>query len=236
MSYLDQGEFYSDFGSFSVRVQVPKNYKFGATGVEQAQHAIDTSYIEYAYQANNVHDFAWFAAKNHQLEKKKIQIDGHTVELKILYKEENKAYWKDAFKMMQQALEFYSEEIGAYPYPSMTACDLEYKGSNMEYPMLTVMGEFGDLSSFDNVLCHEIGHNWFYGILATNERTYPWLDEGLNTFYDVKYSKKYYGYDMDQEFISNAYYSAQLEAKPINTPSEQLSDMGYYVCAYGKPT
>ncbi len=39
---------------------------------------------------------------------------------------------------------------------------------------------------------HEVGHNWLYGILATNERDHPWMDEGMNTYFDNRYKQLKY--------------------------------------------
>ena len=44
-----------------------------------------------------------------------------------------------------------------------------------------------DEKSLDMTIEHEVGHNWLYGILATNEREYPWMDEGMNTYFDNRY-------------------------------------------------
>jgi aminopeptidase N len=65
-------------------------------------------------------------------------------------------------------------------------------GGFMEYPMLAQIGETPAEDYLDIVVAHEIGHTWLYGILANDERSYPWLDEGLNTFFERKYTKQYY--------------------------------------------
>jgi hypothetical protein len=63
----------------------------------------------------------------------------------------------------------------------------------MEYPMITVIGDSNTPSSLDDVITHEVGHNWFYGILASNEREHPFMDEGINSYYEYRYMQKYYG-------------------------------------------
>jgi aminopeptidase N len=42
------------------------------------------------------------------------------------------------------------------------------------------------------VIAHEIGHNWFYGMLGSNEREHPWMDEGINTFFEFRYEAEKY--------------------------------------------
>ncbi|MFZ1694499.1 MAG: M1 family aminopeptidase, partial [Flavobacteriales bacterium] len=62
----------------------------------------------------------------------------------------------------------------------------------MEYPMITVIGNMGDKQSLDNVIAHEVGHNWFYGILGSNERDHAWMDEGMNSFLELRYMRMRY--------------------------------------------
>ena len=55
----------------------------------------------------------------------------------------------------------------------------------MEYPTIAAINVNGNARELDMTIEHEVGHNWFYAILATNERRYPWMDEGINTYYDT---------------------------------------------------
>src|SRR5690606_12385970 len=59
-------------------------------------------------------------------------------------------------------------------------------------PMITIIGNMPGKESLDNVIAHEVGHNWFYGILASNERDHPWMDEGINSFYELRYMRERY--------------------------------------------
>jgi uncharacterized protein YjaZ len=61
----------------------------------------------------------------------------------------------------------------------------------MEYPMITLITS-PDASEpmLDAVITHEVGHNWLMGILATNERTHAWMDEGVNTYFQFSMKQK----------------------------------------------
>jgi hypothetical protein len=93
----------------------------------------------------------------------------------------------------------------------------------------------------DLLLEHEIGHNWFQGLLANNERQYPWLDEGLNTFYDRKYEKQKYGpadtakgrKQPITDLIVNSLIQLHKD-QPIATASEEFSAENYNYIAYYK--
>ncbi len=92
--------------------------------------------------------------------------------------------------MQKQAIRHYSNLVGEYPYSIASVVQgPESFGGGMEYPTITVISSGSDEKDLDITIAHEIGHNWFYGILATNERDYPWMDEGINTFYENKYSR-----------------------------------------------
>ena len=74
----------------------------------------------------------------------------------------------------------------------------------MEYPNITVIGKSGDSKSLETVIVHEVGHNWYYGILGNNERDYAWMDEGLNTYLEIRYM---------QEKYPNGYFIKRLHCK-----------------------
>lgn len=235
MPYYTMGEFYSEFGSFDVQITLPENYYVGATGTLRTQSEIDfiekriketkkllsdTSRISnnefpesskkmktIRYTADNVHDFAWFADKRYYIEKGQVDSKGKSIDTYVFYTDFQKNLWKKGLSYVDRAVEFYSEKVGAYPYPHATAVQSALSaGAGMEYPMITVIGGASNAKSLDQVITHEVGHNWFYGILAFNERDYPWMDEGINSYYDHRYLSDYYISDPSDEgpkFITN---------------------------------
>ncbi|MBK7467992.1 MAG: M1 family metallopeptidase [Saprospiraceae bacterium] len=219
MPYLDQGEFYSEFGSFDVNITLPKNYVVGATGSLQnpeeilfleQMHQKTTDAIQVGkplhaetpvsdketktlhYIAENVHDFAWFADKNFMVQKSQATLaSGKKVETYAMFIK--LGLWNEAVKYVTRSIEFYSQNVGEYPWPQATAVHSALSaGAGMEYPMITVIGDASSAKDLDDVITHEVGHNWFYGILASNEREHPYMDEGINTYYENRYLQKYY--------------------------------------------
>lgn len=219
MPYLDQGEFYSEYGSFEVKITLPKNYVVGATGDLQEQSEIDwlldkasktagrLTYSEsetfpksaqetktITYKQKNVHDFAWFADKRYHVLKGSVKLPNseRTVDTWIMYTNYDADLWKDAIPYMNQAIYSYSLWNGNYPYKQATAVfGALSAGGGMEYPNVTVIGETNSPEELETVIVHEIGHNWFQGILGFNERDAPALDEGINTFNELRYKEKY---------------------------------------------
>lgn len=144
---------------------------------------------------DNVHDFAWFADKRFIVCKSEVVLpkSGRTVKTWALFTPKNAELWSDAVSYVNESVRFYSEWVGDYPYDACTAIDGTISaGGGMEYPMITIIGDMSDKQSLDNVIAHEVGHNWFYGILGSNERDHAWMDEGMNSFVELLYMRKRY--------------------------------------------
>lgn len=266
MPYLDQGEFYSEFGSFDVSITLPENYVVGATGDLQTEAEKEfleekikaSKKVNYGavsledhpfpsssekkktirYTAENVHDFAWFADKRYYVQKSKAKLaSGREVETYTMFTNQEADLWnKKALEYTNRAVEFYSNIVGEYPYNSVTVVQGDYRGQDMEYPMVTVIGLAGYASGLDNVITHEVGHNWFYGILGSNERDHPWMDEGWNSYLDSRYMSTYYQYNTGTEYLAYLYEAKKYEDQAIESRSQDLSSINYYICGYGKPT
>ncbi|MEL6863928.1 MAG: M1 family metallopeptidase [Bacteroidota bacterium] len=277
MPYLDLGEFYSEFGDFDVTITLPDNYVVAATGVLQtesekaflaekvkASASIDTlseadnkfppsssTNKTIRYVAENVHDFAWFADKRFYVRKSEVQLaSGRKVDTWAYYTNEESNLWEKGTFYVDRAVEFYSEKVGEYPYPHATAVQSALSaGGGMEYPMITVIGLSGNAQALDAVITHEVGHNWFYGILAFDERDHAWLDEGINSYYDHRYTAIYYTKNIpldipgiitngsDEDILNLAYLFQARRAKDQapSLTSDDFVPINYFLSAYEKP-
>ncbi|WP_460503352.1 M1 family aminopeptidase, partial [Hymenobacter agri] len=128
------------------------------------------------YRQDRVHDFAWFADKRYNVLQDTVRLpSGRTVQTMVLFINREPVRWIKGLEEVNTALRSYSRWVGEYPYSAVTAVDGALTaGSGMEYPMVTV--------TEPGAITHEVGHNWFYGILGSNERDFPWMDEGVNTY------------------------------------------------------
>jgi len=146
------------------------------------------------YVQDDVHDFAWFADKRFIVRKGSVALprSGRTVTTWALFTPKNAVDWADAITYVNESVRLYSQWVGDYPYASCTALDGTISaGGGMEYPMVTIIGEASG-AALDEVIAHEVGHNWFYGILGSNERDHAWMDEGLNSFLELRYMRTRY--------------------------------------------
>ena len=283
MPYHDLGEFYSEFGSYKVSITLPKNYIVGATGILQnneeqvfldklAQDSSDSddSHIYFppsstqlktiTYIQDSIHDFAWFADKRFIVRKSAIElpISKKNVTTYVMYTGYNSDLWESAIKFVNRSLLFYSEKVGEYPYAVYTAIDGTLSaGGGMEYPMITNINSPSDMHELDIVITHEVGHSWFYGILASNERDEPWLDEGINSYYENLYNKKYYpteklysqilprkslakilGFaEFPDSYKNKLFYlfsANKREDQPIALKSREISETNYGAIIYSK--
>ncbi|GAA4333431.1 M1 family metallopeptidase [Flaviaesturariibacter amylovorans] len=277
MPYLDQGEFYSEFGSFDVRLTVPENYTVAATGQLQdtaelrklrtwKQVQKPTTVTPAAgnrpgqrpgtrpagpalppesgvtktlrYLQDSVHDFAWFANPDFHIKHDTLLLpSGRKVDL-FLYSTSNPKDWEQLGPgYVKDALRFYSREMGEYPFSTLSVVQgPESSYGGMEYPTIAVIDPSLRGNELDATIAHEIGHNWFQGILASNERDHPWMDEGFNTFYENRYFEQKYGAGKRSQwerllFLTQA---QQRLDQPISTPSDSLSALNYSLVPYYK--
>lgn len=285
MPYLDQGEFYSEFGSFDVSITLPDNYILAATGEMQNAEELakmkelasitksnleNESYFTAKMQEtkisstqtktirfiqDNVHDFAWFADKKFQILQGDVELphSKQKVTTWSLFTPENHHTWKKSLEYIHDATYYYSKWNGDYPYKHVTAIDGTIAaGGGMEYPMITIIGNTGDDASLERVIMHEVGHNWFYGILGSNERDHAWMDEGMNTFNEVRYWLTKYpnstlnnkGYTLlcrsknldyhDENDINYRTIASLGLDQPLNLRADQYTSTNYGALVYGK--
>jgi hypothetical protein len=204
MPYLDQGEFYSEFGKFDVQITIPENYVVAATGELQDEkekqwllsktqydhESKDRSFPESSsrkktirFVQDSIHDFAWFADKRFKVDTGSVVLprSGRRVQTWFYHVRAT----DKAIDDIDTAITFYSDKLGDYPYNHVSVVVTPLvAGAGMEYPMITNMTE-----ADKQVVIHEVGHNWFYGILGSNEREYPWMDESINNYYETRCSE-----------------------------------------------
>lgn len=288
MPYLNQGEFYSEYGSFDVEITVPSNYVVGATGelqteaevafldekVKQSAKKLEnlltqeegkkssnfpesaTTWKTIRYTQDRVHDFAWFADKRFLVLKGSVVLphSKETVTTWAMFTPQNAKLWANALEYIQDGTYYYSLWNGDYPYKHVTAIDGTISaGGGMEYPMITVIGNASSKEELEVVIVHEVGHNWFYGILGSNERQHGWMDEGLNTLNEMRYVQtkypentrfsdmvlggRFHFNDLDHHDSGDIMYRSLASFgldQPLETHSDDFSSFNYGAIMYQK--
>lgn len=279
--YLNMGEFYSEFGSFDVFITLPENYVVGATGdlvdcpaenrfldsiaaktagIQQFDNNLvfpksSTRFKTLHYHQDKIHDFAWFADKRYYVLKSEVELphSKNKVTTWTMFLGSNGPYWSKSSEYINDAIYWYSLWNGDYPYKQCTAVDGALTaGGGMEYPNITVISNARSAWSLEQVIMHEVGHNWFYGIIGSNERKNPWMDEGINSFYEDRYTKrKYPNAKLNEEigiklfnaknfdagymnYLAYLYSARKNIDQPINLASEEYFMLNYGAIVYMK--
>ena len=195
--YHVNSEFFSDFGVYEVTVTLPKEYVIGATGIQwfEAKGGPDKTV---RFHAEDVHDFAWTASPDFIDETQSWK----GVRIRVLMQPGNRADMPRYFEAEKRALEWFEKKLWKYPYPQITIVDPAAGGEGaggMEYPTLITAGTSPFLPKGvlfpEMVVVHEFGHNYWYGMSANNEFEEAWLDEGINSYYEVRIMDDWFGPD-----------------------------------------
>lgn len=298
MPYLDQGEFYSEFGSYEVQITVPENYIVAATGQLQNTDALAKlkqlgkqepkqqdnykafeetnkkkviatkayavkktvvtkpvikkptyNLVSYTYKQENCHDFAWFASKDFIVQYDTVKLATKTVDVFSFYHPQQANNWNKSIDYTKNGIVKYSKWIGEYAYHtvSVVAGDNNEVSGGMEYPTITLITTQAGGEELDATIVHEVGHNWFYGILASNERQHAWMDEGMNTFYQKRYEAEKYKSSLTsgikwidnripndiESLLINSFIGLK-KAQPIDTSAEAYTSINYFLSVYSK--
>ncbi len=267
MPYLNQGEFYSEYGAFDVKITLPENYVVGATGdlvdgeteMKWMKTRADSSLSEtfrnslsittngktnkkvelpsspklktLHFHQDLVHDFAFFTSKTYLVIEDAVTLPNskNVVKTLALFNPQYYFTWKNAAQYVAKSIYAYSKWNGDYMYKHATAVEGALSaGAGMEYPNITVLPGDGDSMNLELVVAHEVGHNWFYGMLGTNERKYAWMDEGINTSNEIRYMEENYKRsDMLQSFGIPSWLSSKFGLSDLSDKKIQNLEYVY---------
>jgi hypothetical protein len=192
--------------------------------------------LTWHFTARDVRDFAWAAAANFQWDATRWVAGPQDIKLIQTFYRPGAANWGDAIQMAQHAIRRHSEWF-TYPYPQASAVEGPIQG--MEYPMIVFVPPDTSRHSLSWVLMHELGHEWFPMTVGSDERRYPWMDEGFNSFIDLYTVSEWWQGDAHADSVLNGplmSYAASAtpgqEQPLITAPAEGRN---LYWVAYQKP-
>lgn len=192
-------EFFADFGVYDVKITLPQYELVGASGVEVSSVNNSDGTKTVTYHGDDIHDFAWTASPRYKVRESTYQSQMGSVKLRFLMQP---AHWDQAERherITRETLDHFEKWYGPYPYKTLTVVDPEpgSAAGGMEYPTFIT----GDTSWFapegvhivELVVEHEFGHQYWYGMVATNEFEDAWMDEGINSYTEVKILDSIFG-------------------------------------------
>ena len=184
-------EFHAPFADFDVNIKIDKDYIIGAGGVLKNENAVKgysenpeltpdrNGKVTWKWSAKNILDFAWAADRDYSVDEFSI-LDGPKVYF-VYQKSDKTQYWSQAKPYIKRFYQLMNAKFGQYMYPTYSF--VQGGDGGMEYGMATmILGESDSLLNLVRLMAHEGAHSWFQQMLATNESTQPWLDEGFTSY------------------------------------------------------
>jgi len=261
--YLGQGEFYLEYGDIDFAITVPAGYTVAASGTlqnprevltavqrERLARAASTQEVvaiipqaeararptpgtrTWRFRAEKVRDVAWAAAPDFRWDA--TSWNGILAQSYYQWPKAGKA-WEGAAEQTRWSIRHYSETFYPYPYPQATTVAGPVGG--MEYPMFVMVGTDRDSLSLFSTINHEHGHQWFPMIVGSNERRYPWMDEGLDTYINAfAMERRWRDTAMIESLLDN--WKSTVDAGndvPLMTPADNIPTSAFGALAYRKP-
>ncbi|MBO4928746.1 MAG: M1 family metallopeptidase [Clostridiales bacterium] len=253
--FYNMGEcFFSDISDYDVTLSVPEDYTILSTGVEKNEEVKDGKRV-YSIDAPCVRDFVFCSCDSFKM----VEGDYKDVHIRVVYNEKNPASstMDECIEAGLQAsidsLTAFGAAFGEYPYAELDVIVAPIEAGGMEYPNLIIItddpymtsptpGETVSYEYFREVVAHEIGHQWFMGIVGSNSALEPWLDESFASYTEIVYDS-YMGLEEDYNYFSREFMdlSDQNMVKtlmasdivPINRPHYAfMDDDAYTMAAY----
>ncbi|MHA1687607.1 MAG: M1 family metallopeptidase [Candidatus Heimdallarchaeaceae archaeon] len=223
--------FYSDTAFYDVNIKLPVEFVLGSTG-NLTKVDVEGNLKNYHWKTQLVRDFACAFSSDYLVN----TVQSHGVNVTYLYLYEDSKYSYEAQRWADTILEAYEDYYGEYPYEDLTVAETFLAYGGMEYPQIVFIR--ADLSMPGIVIAHEVGHQWFYGIIGDDEIDEPWLDEGFASYSEYIFSRVYYGETQALSQLArdrntvNYYYMNGFRGK-INQSTEDYEVTGEDEWAYG---
>ena len=228
--YHNTTEFFADFGVYDVKLTVPQYEVIGASGVEVSNVANADGTRTVTYHGDDIHDFAWTVSPRYKVRESTYQSQMGPIKLRFMMQP---AHWSQTDrheKVTRDTLDRFEKFYGPYPYKTLTVVDPEPDSAagGMEYPTF-ITGEtswfaLDGLKLVEIVVEHEFGHQYWYGMVATNEFEDAWMDEGINSYTEVKV--------MDSIFSKNTSF---IDLAGITAGEREAQRLGYNTVADRDP-
>lgn len=226
--YSPNGDpFYSDIANYNISFKCSKDFIVANTGnvLSKTDEIVDElAYVEsqestekqtktisveknvYSLKANAVRDFAIVLSKNFKLLTQKVGVTEITY---YYFSDENPSL---SLETSVKSLQTFNELFGEYPYPTLSVVEANFVHGGMEFPNLVyISNDITDESVYQQVIVHEIAHQWWYSLVGNNEIAHAWIDEGLAEYSTLLFYELHPEYNRTKEsLINNAYTSYSL--------------------------
>ncbi|HNS50470.1 MAG TPA: helix-turn-helix domain-containing protein [Anaerolineae bacterium] len=187
LTYFPVGDpFVTEVADYRVTITATEGIVLAGTGKETRTGSV------WSYEVDQARSFAFAASDRWQVASR--QAGGVTV---LAYTfPGNEPAGEAVLQTAAQSLELFGELYGPYPYAEYRVAETEFAGG-MEYTGLTFLGaafyEQYDGTSRSGLIpltAHEAAHQWFFGLVGSDQVTEPWLDEALAEYSGYLYYER----------------------------------------------
>ncbi len=236
--YHNTTEFFADFGVYDVKLTVPQDEVIGASGIEVSNVANTDKTKTVTYHGDDIHDFAWTASPRFKIKESTYQAQMGPIQLRFLMQPRHWDQVERHERITRETLDHFEKWYGPYPYKTLTVVDPEPDSAagGMEYPTFITAGTTWwmpeGLHEVEGVVEHEFGHQYWYGMVATNEFEDAWLDEGINSYTEVKVLDSILGKDMSVLNLAGATYGEPEQQRDFYISAPDRDAMAQNAYAY----
>lgn len=234
--YIDGDCNYSEVSDYDVKITAPSSFTIVSTGTEVDREE-NGDLTTFTYYAPFVRDFVFCASENFVI----AETDWEDVHINVVYSSSNMRITDDqvelALTTSRDALQAFSDLFGCYPYEELDVIIAPIFAGGMEYPNLIIIDDRvvdpidqGYAWNYAKNIVHEVGHQWFFGIVGSDCYNEPWLDESITSYSEWMFREYYsdvYG-DLDSEYldisITSPYYSSSF---PLNRSYYEFDESTY---------
>jgi len=234
---------YFDASFYLVRVTAPENLTLVASGIE-VEHSAQNDLQIATFAAGPVRDFYIAAAQNYEVTSTSL---GETT----IYSYAPADYMPAAnatLEIASEALRGFSKRFGAYPYTELEIIATPMEALGMEYPNTVAIWvglydteiEIAGLPAavyLESTLAHEIGHQWFYNTIGSDQVDEPWMDEALTQYATWMYYVDRYGEESAAGFrdsLVDRWERVENADIPIGLPAGEYEPREYGAIVYGR--
>ncbi len=187
----------SESADYRMRLFLPRGYSVAFSGVITRQESSPEG-LKYTIESDKeIRDFYLAFSKKYRVYRREYK----GVEIKVFYLEGRRDSAEEIAGFVRDGLRFYSRVIAPYPYKqiSVVPVGLGY-GGNETSNVIMLDSRVYDIPKFlsrykEFLVVHELGHQWWFNVVGSDEFTQTWMDEGINSFFVQEYLREKYGPD-----------------------------------------
>jgi hypothetical protein len=230
---------YSDTALYLVRATAPRQMVVVTSGSILERRDNGDGSTTWTAASGPMRDFYLVMAANFQ------KVSGQVGQTTInsYYLPGHEAGGRRVLEYASKAFAVYSQDFGSYPYSELDVAQTPTTAGGIEYPGAVVIasGLYDQVGGFaEHATAHEVAHQWWYGLVGSDQVNIPWLDEALTNYSVALYWEETLGKAGADEIVTQFYekpYQAEVAAgrdRPVDGPTSSFDQGSYSAIVYTK--